>query len=352
MHRLARLFDPFVALLAGTVVLAALLPATGSAAEAVGVAAQVGVGLLFFLYGTRLAPREAVAGLRHWRLHLTVLACTFLVFPLLGLAAGALVVPHVLSAELGRGLLFLCVVPSTVQSSIALTGMARGNVPAAICAGTYSSLLGILLTPLLAGLLIGSGAGGGLSADGLTAIALQLLAPFLAGQLLRRRVGGLVARHRGATGLADRGAILLVVYAAFGRGVTEGVWQHLPPWRLASLLAVEIVLLAVMLALTAWGSRALGFRRADRTVIVFAGSKKSLAAGLPMAAVLFGDEAALAVLPLMLFHQAQLVVCAVIARRIARRVPAEEVAGAPDRPERAGPDRSAAGASTGRGGTG
>ncbi|WP_340556606.1 bile acid:sodium symporter family protein [Streptomyces sp. GSL17-111] len=342
-HRLSgllRLFDPFVVLLLGTVALAALLPARGPAAEAVGTSAQVGVGLLFLLYGTRLAPREAVAGLRHWRLHLTVLARTFALFPLLGLAAGGLV-PHALTEELWHGLLFLCVVPSTVQSSIAFTSVARGNVPAAICAGTYSSLLGIVLTPLLAGVLIGTTTG--FSAHGLSALGTQLLGPFLAGQLLRRRVGGLiyrVARHRAVAGLADRGVILLVVYAAFSRGVTDGVWQELSPGRLAVLGASEAVLLAVMLTLTTWGSRMLGFAREDRIALVFAGSKKSLAAGLPMAAVLFGPDAALAVLPLMLFHQLQLVVCAVLARRLARTAPhrdgepqAEEPrAGAPQPP--------------------
>ncbi|MBD3931246.1 bile acid:sodium symporter [Streptomyces chumphonensis] len=326
-HRLSgllRLCDPFVVLLLGTVALAALLPARGPAAEAVGTCAQVGVGLLFFLYGTRLAPREAVAGLRHWRLHLTVLACTFALFPLLGLAAGPLV-PHVLTEELWHGLLFLCVVPSTVQSSIAFTSVARGNVPAAICAGTYSGLLGIVLTPLLAGVLIGTTTG--FSAHGLSALGTQLLGPFLAGQLLRRHVGRLVSRIsrvsrlRGATALVDRGVILLVVYAAFSRGVTDGVWRELTPGRLAALGASEAVLLAVMLTLTAWGSRALGFAREDRIAIMFAGSKKSLAAGLPMAAVLFGPDAALAVLPLMLFHQLQLVVCAVLARRLARTAP-------------------------------
>ncbi|MGD9483203.1 bile acid:sodium symporter family protein [Streptomyces sp. TRM70308] len=314
MRRLATLFDPFIVLLVATVALAALLPATGGAADAVRTASSVGVGLLFFLYGARLSTREAVDGLRHWRLHLTVLLCTFAVFPLLGLAAGALV-PHVLTEELWHGLLFLCVVPSTVQSAIAFTSLARGNVPAAICAGTYSSLLGMVLTPLLAAALIGTA--GGFTADGLLAIAGQLLAPFLAGQLLRPRVGGFVTRHRARLGLLERGAILLVVYAAFSRGVVEGVWGQLPPWRLAALFGTEAVLLAIMLTLTSYGTRALRFARADRTAIVFAGSKKSLAAGLPMAAALFGPQASLAVLPLMLFHQLQLMVCAVLARRAA-----------------------------------
>ncbi|MDK1472099.1 bile acid:sodium symporter family protein [Streptomyces sp. 549] len=323
MRRLTRFVDPFLVLLVATVALAALLPASGPAAEAVSVSSKIAIGLLFFLYGARLSTRETVDGLRHWRLHLTVVACTFLVFPLLGLAARGLV-PHVLTEELWHGLLFLCIVPSTVQSSIAFTSMARGNVPAAICAGTYSSLLGIVLTPLLAGLFIASGAG--FSAESLLGIGSQLLLPFLAGQLLRRWIGAFVTRHRAALSLVDRGAILLVVYTAFSQGMTEGVWERISPWRLAGLFGAEAVLLTVMLLLTAYGSRALRFDRADRVTVLFAGSKKSLAAGLPMAAVLFGAQASLAVLPLMLFHQMQLMVCAVIARRLGRRAEREQAA--------------------------
>ncbi|AEW97280.1 MULTISPECIES: bile acid:sodium symporter family protein [Streptomycetaceae] len=305
--------DPYIAVLVATVGLAALLPAEGGAATAVGGASTVAVGLLFFLYGARLSTREAVAGLSHWRLHLTVVASTFALFPLLGLAARGLV-PHVLTPQLYTGLLYLCVLPSTIQSSIAFTSIARGNVSAAICAGTYSSLLGMVLTPLLAGVLLDSG-GAGFSAHGLADIGLQLFAPFLAGQLLRRWIGPFITRHKKVLGLVDRGSILLVVYTAFSEGMVQGIWHQVTVARLLVLVGVEAVLLALVLTVTSATSRRLRFGRADRTAIVFCGSKKSLANGLPMASVLFGAHAGLIVLPLMLFHQMQLMVCAVIAKR-------------------------------------
>ncbi|MFE9448484.1 bile acid:sodium symporter family protein [Streptomyces sp. NPDC006739] len=305
--------DPYILLLLGTVGLAALLPARGTAADVASGASTAAIAFLFFLYGARLSTREALDGLRHWRLHVAVLGCTFVIFPLLGLAARGLV-PTLLNQPLYEGLLFLTLVPSTIQSSIAFTSIARGNVPAAICAGSFSSLAGIVLTPLLAAVLLGN-SGGGFSADSLMKIVLQLLVPFLAGQLLRRWIGGFVARHKKVLGLVDRGSILLVVYTAFGEGMVQGIWHQVSVVRLAGLMAVEAVLLAVMLALTWYGGRALGFGRADRIAIQFAGSKKSLASGLPMASVLFGAHASLAVLPLMLFHQMQLMVCAVIAKR-------------------------------------
>ncbi|OIJ67842.1 bile acid:sodium symporter family protein [Streptomyces mangrovisoli] len=308
--------DPYILLLLGTVGLAALLPARGTGADVASAASTVAIALLFFLYGARLSTREALDGLRHWRLHGTVLACTFLVFPLLGLAARGLV-PALLSHDLYTGLLFLTVVPSTVQSSIAFTSMARGNVPAAICAGSFSSLVGIVVTPLLAAVLIG-GDGGGFSTDALVKIVLQLLVPFAAGQLLRRFVGPFVTRHKKVLGYVDRGSILLVVYTAFSEGMVQGIWHRVSPARLGALLLVEALLLGVMLTLTWYGAKALRFGREDRIAIQFAGSKKSLASGLPMAGVLFGAHASLAVLPLMLFHQMQLMVCAVIAKRRAR----------------------------------
>ncbi|MEU9100140.1 bile acid:sodium symporter family protein [Streptomyces sp. NPDC048361] len=308
--------DPYILALLGTVGLAALLPATGSAAGVASGASTGAVALLFFLYGARLSTREALDGLRHWRLHVTVLACTFVAFPLLGLAAKGLV-PTVLTPDLYNGLLFLCLVPSTIQSSIAFTSIARGNVPAAICAGSFSSIAGIVLTPLLAAGLLGS-SGGALSADSLVEIVLQLLVPFLAGQFLRRWVGGFLVRNKKVLGYVDRGSILLVVYSAFSEGMARGIWHQVGVGRLAALLVVEAVLLTVMLTATWYGAKRLGFDRGDRIAIQFAGSKKSLAAGLPMASVLFGAQASLAVLPLMLFHQMQLMVCAVIARRRAR----------------------------------
>ncbi|WP_328585209.1 bile acid:sodium symporter family protein [Streptomyces sp. NBC_00370] len=305
--------DPFILALVGTVALAALLPASGGAAEVAGGASTGAVALLFFLYGARLSTQEALDGLRHWRLHVTVLGCTFVLFPLLGLAARGLV-PFVLTPQLYDGLLFLCLVPSTIQSSIAFTSIARGNVPAAICAGSFSSIVGIVVTPLLAASLIGGGAVG-FSADSLLKIVAQLLLPFVAGQLLRRWVGGFLTRHKKLLSLVDRGSILLVVYTAFSEGMVAGIWHQVTVARLAGLLAVEAVLLAAMLAVSWYGAKRLGFVRGDRIAIQFAGSKKSLAAGLPMASVLFGAHASLAVLPLMLFHQMQLMVCAVIAKR-------------------------------------
>jgi sodium/bile acid cotransporter 7 len=316
MNFLRRLpIDRFLLLLIAAVALAALLPASGRAAEGVDVLASFAVALLFFLYGAKLAPKAVVDGLLHWRLQALVLASTFIVFPLLGLAATALL-GRWLGPGLSMGLLFLCLLPSTVQSSIAFTSVARGNVPAALCSASVSNLLGMVLTPALVALLLRVG-GGGFSTDALKDIGLHLLLPFLAGQAARPLIGGFIGRHKLLTSVVDRGSILLVVYAAFSEGMVTGIWQQVDLGSLGLLALADVVILGIVLGLTAFAARRSGFSKEDEIVVVFCGSKKSLASGVPMANILFAGHPV--GLLLMLFHQIQLFACAALAQRYARR---------------------------------
>ncbi len=317
-HRLA--IEPYTVALLGMVVLASFLPASGQVAAALGNVTTFAIGLLFFLHGAKLSREAIVAGILHWRLHLLVLASTFVMFPLMGLAIKPLAL-GLLTPDLYLGILFLCVLPSTVQSSIAFTAMARGNVAAAVCSASASNFLGIFLTPLLVGALIVHGAGdAGFGWPQVLSIVEQLLLPFLAGQLLRPWIGAFIDRHKPVLRYVDQGSILLVVYTAFSESVTEGLWQHISGATLAALLGVCALMLAIALGLATWTSRRLGFSKEDEITIVFCGSKKSLATGVPMAKVLFAPSAlGMIILPVMLFHQIQLMVCAVLAQRWARR---------------------------------
>jgi sodium/bile acid cotransporter 7 len=306
--------DPFLLFLVGTILLATFLPARGPFAVAVGWLSALTIILLFFFHGAKLAREQVIAGLTHWRLHLTILASTFIFFPLVGVI-GAKAWPGLLPHDLWTGMLFLCALPSTVQSAIAFVSMARGNVPAAIASASASQMLGILLTPLLMGLMAGAH-GGGVNLKGIGEIAAQILLPFVVGHLLRPWIGAWVARHKALIGITDRSTIIVAVYGAFSAAVLEGLWHKLPPAALGLLVAVNAVLLAVGLGFT-WGlGRALGFDREDRIAIQFCGTKKSLLQGVPMAKVLFpGPQTGVILLPIMLFHQMQLMACAFIARR-------------------------------------
>ena len=314
------LFDRFSLALIATAVLASLWPAEGAAATWLSRITTAGIALLFFLHGARLSREAVIAGLAHWRLHLTVLAATFVLFPLLGVALQPLATA-LLTPELYLGVLFLCALPSTVQSSIAFTSIARGNIAAAVVAASVSNLTGVLLTPLLAAMLMAAHGGLGAPWKAIGDILLLLLAPFIVGHLLQPWIGGWVRRWSRLLAMTDRGTILLVVYGAFGHAVTQGLWQDVPLPALLGLLVVICVLLAVAMSAIGFSARRLGFNREDRIAILFCGSKKSLATGVPMANILFTGHPALGmiVLPVMLFHQLQLMVCAVLAQRLARQ---------------------------------
>jgi sodium/bile acid cotransporter 7 len=317
--------DGYLILILLMAVAATVAPARGDWATGFGWATKIAIALVFFLHGARLSREAVVRGLTHWRLHLLVLACTFALFPTLTWGLGRLPA-WITPPELAAGIVFLGCLPSTIQSSIGFTAIARGNVAAAIAAASASNLLGVALTPLLVGVLLH--AQGAVSAASIQAIVLQLLVPFVAGQVLRPWIGGWVAANAKVLSRLDRGSILLVVYTAFSGAVVEGVWSRLGALDLVRLLILCAVLLAVVLAATAFAARALGFDRADEIAIVFCGSKKSLASGAPMAAAIFPAAAAgIAMIPLLLFHQMQLMACAAIAQRYARRPDTEAVSG-------------------------
>ena len=323
MQRYARFLpDTFTLALVGTVVVATFLPAEGQAATAVNYLGIFAIGLLFFLHGARLSREAIIAGIVHWRLQLLILASTFVLFPVLGWLLSHLM-PGALTPAEWLGVMFVCTLPSTVQSSIAFTSIARGNVAAAICAATASNMVGIVATPVLVTLVLHV-QGAEFSLAQAWKILLQLVAPFVAGNLLRPWLAAWAQRNRKLLAITDRGSILLIVYAAFSEAVVGGIWHKFPPVSLLVLLLVNALLLAIVLATTAFGSRALGFVKEDEIAIVFCGSKKSLTTGIPMANVLFGGTTAgVIVLPLMLFHQMQLIACAVLARRYAMRQTAE-----------------------------
>lgn len=304
-------------LLLATLVLATLLPASGAAAQVVDLLANISVVLLFFFHGAKLARSAVIEGLTHWRLHLVVLLCTFAMFPLMGLAFEWLF-GGMLAPALGLGLLFLAALPSTVQSSIAFVSVAKGNVPAAIASASASQVAGVVLTPLLMVAMAGA-QGGDVPLSGIGKVALQILLPFVVGHLLRPWIGDFVQRHKSTIGITDRATILIAVYSAFSSAVLEGLWTRLPPRDFALLLLVCTLMLVLALLCTHAISRLCGFARNDEIVVVFCGTKKSLIQGVPMGRVLFpGPDLGLILLPIMIFHQVQLMVCAWIARNYAR----------------------------------
>lgn len=319
MSRPRFLPDNFTLALIAVVVLASLLPASGQFAIYVEHITTGIVSLLFFLHGAKLSRQAILAGIGHWKLHIWIFLATFAMFPILGWVLRPVLEPLV-TPEMYMGVLFLCALPATVQSAIAFTSMARGNVPAAVCSASASTLLGILVTPILVGILLNKNAEGGDALKAVGKIALELLLPFIVGHLMRPLIANFLASRASVVKLVDQGSILFVVYSAFSAAVVSGLWQQTPVPALIGLIVLCCILLAVVLVLTTWGARRLGFNTEDEITLVFCGSKKSMVSGIPMANVLFPVSAVGAiVLPLILFHQIQLMVCAVLAQRYARR---------------------------------
>lgn len=299
--------DPLIVCILAAVGLAIAFP---SDAQFFGIITNLGIALLFYLYGARLSTTEALQGLKHWKLHATILAFTFVLYPIIGIAL------RPISAWVGEdiylGILYLCLVPSTVQSSVAFTSIAKGNVAGAIVSASLSNLVGVLATPVLVMALMNRAAA--IDASVFLEISTLLLAPFLVGQLTRKWTAP-IAQSK-VTKIVDRGSIALVVYTAFSEGMINGVWSSVKLTHLLFLVAFAIVSVASMLWLTKVTGRRLGFALSDTRAIQFCGSKKSLATGLPMAAVIFGGGVVVFILPLMIYHQVQLLMCSWYAAKV------------------------------------
>ena len=296
------------------VALSFVLPAHGVFAEIVGQAAYYAVALLFFVYGAKPKTEAVVAGFSNWRLQAAILAITYVAYPIL-----AFVGENAVPADLALGLLYIGILPSTVQSSIAFTALAKGNVAASVCAASVSNLVGVIITPLLAAFVLHA-ACGGLNGAAVVNIAIQIVLPFALGQLCRPLIGDWINRHRLVTLTVDRGSILLIVYSAFSAGMVAGVWTQVDPTTLIVIVALVCILLTLAIGCSVGMGRLARFSPADAKAMLFCGSTKSLASGVPIANILFaGSSISLIILPLMLSHQIQLIVCAIIAQHMAAK---------------------------------
>lgn len=277
---------------------------------------KIGVALIFFLHGVSLSFAALKAGTMRWPLHVVVQTSTFLIFPLLGLALNAAWGGWV-SADLQMGFFYLCALPSTVSSSVALTGAARGNVAAALFNATLSSLLGVFLTPLWVAYVLKAGGHSHPIGPVIWDLVRWLVLPLALGQLCRPLLARWASAHKSRINLADRATILVLVYTSFCDSFKQGVWAQNGWGTLLLVTTGAVALFAVAMALMSLASRSLNFSREDRIATMFCGSKKTLASGVPMARLIFGAHPAigLILLPIMIYHPLQLVICGVLAKR-------------------------------------
>ncbi|MEH6453906.1 MAG: bile acid:sodium symporter family protein [Psychromonas sp.] len=280
----------------------------------------VGVALIFFLHGLGLSPRAIKEGIGNWRLHIYIQMATFVVYPLLWVVFGSSFLAFMPTA-LAFGFCYLFVLPSTISSSVAMTSIGKGNVPGAIFNASLSSILGVLITPLLIQLFMGfEGVQLDLMASVLSITKLLLL-PMIVGQLLRPYLLNWAEKHKAVVSKVDKYVILLIVYNAFCDSVSNGIWGEFSIGLLATSIVICIICLVVMVHSLQWGARRCKFSPPDEVAVVFCGTKKTLAAGVPMAKVIFGADPNLGMilLPIMLYHPIQIFYCAVLANRYAKK---------------------------------
>ena len=308
--------DRFTILLIAMVVLATFFPVSGQVAYYFNILTTVAIAILFFLHGAKLSREAVIQGMLHWKMHALVFAFTFVIFPVIGLLAKPVLEP-LLGQQLYWGFLFMCFLPSTVQSSIAFTSIAKGNVAGAVCSASFSNIIGMFITPILVSyFILGQSQHGFDPTQSIVQITLLLLVPFVLGQLLRPYVFPYMIKLPSLVKAFDQGSILMVVYGAFSSAVVAGLWHQISGLALLYLVLACSVLLTIVMLLASYLPKWLGFNHADQVTIFFCSSKKTLASGVPMAQILFiGQPLGMIVLPIMIFHQIQLMVCGVIANR-------------------------------------
>lgn len=318
----------FVCLLPVAFVLAALAPDLASKGGWLRpeVTTKLGVGLIFVLQGLVLPVSAVRIAIGQVRLHAVVQGMTFIGFPALGLAA-ALTVGRWLPDELRIGLVYLSVLPSTVSSASVLTAAAGGNTAGAICNAVMSSLLGVVVTPaLLAMALNAQGMAIGDSGEGLDAgrVVVELIklivVPLVLGQLLRLRFAEWATRHKKRLGTLNTAMILFIVFAAFCDASKGEVWTR-HGW---SMPAEALLIAAGLFLLATWATRALvkalWLDEGDAIAAEFCAVQKTLASGVPLAGVIFGNDprTGLILLPLLIYHPLQLSWHGVLAARWAK----------------------------------
>jgi len=314
--------DGFMVGMVAAVVLAWLFPSPGAAGGWLypEILTKAGVALIFFLHGAGLSFAALKSGALRWPVHTVVQVTTFLVFPLIGLAA-YLGLEGRVAADLRLGIFFLCALPSTVSSSVAMTAAARGNVAVAVFNATLSSVIGVFLTPLWIGAVLKVSGQGLALGPVILDLVRWLILPLVLGQVCRPWIGDWIKRHKSGVHLADRGTILLLVYTSFCDSFKNAVWSGYGVWTVVLVILASGALFAVVMLFTGRISRALGFPREDTIAAMFCGSKKTLASGVPMAKLIFGASPGLGMilLPIMIYHPLQLIACGLLVNAWNRR---------------------------------
>ncbi len=314
----------FILCLPLSIALAWVVPEAGAAGGWLRseITTKVGVALIFLGQGLTLPSSALKEGASQWRLHLLVQSFTFLLFPLIGMALDGLVGRH-LPPDLRLGFLFLCVLPSTISTSVVLTSLAGGNTVGAIFNAALSNIIGVFITPVWVAWLMKSGGQAQPLGDVVKEIVVLLLLPLAAGQVIRMFAKVWADRNKKRIGHAASVLILILVFAAFCNSVKARFWSQQSTGVLLAALAGVVLVFIIAVALIEGLSRLIKLNRADRITATFCAPQKTIASGIPLAKAIFGAHPGLGLilLPILFYHPLQLIVCGMMADRLARQKP-------------------------------
>lgn len=306
------------------VVFAAIFPRPGSHQGFLhaDVLNNLGIGLIMFLQGLSLAMEKLKNGAKNWRLHIIIQSFTFVVFPLVGVAA-YFTLPLIWTTEplaIRQGLLYLCVLPSTISTSVVLTAVARGNTAGALFNAALSNIIGVFLTPLMVQQMMRTA--GQSTPMGMLMLKIMLLTllPFFVGMSLRKFVKSWVDIHKAWVARISNGVIIFIVYSAFCDSFVEKIWQRDGISTTVKLLLCVVLLFTFMSLLIYSVCRLLRLNREDRITAYFCSVKKTLAMGVPLAMLIFGtrSDVPLIILPLMFYHPIQIFINGILANEWAK----------------------------------
>jgi len=278
---------------------------------------RLGVVLIFFFQGLTLSMAAIRDGLMQWRLHIFVQAFIFVLIPLAALAM--IITTHpLLSQDMRTGFFFLAVLPTTIATSVAYTFMTNGNVAGAVFNSSLANVAGILITPLWVSAWLQAGGVPIPLGQLLLDISLLLLVPFVAGQILRPFVYRVADALKKTFSTTSSLIIVFIVYAAFCNSWKDGIWEEEGTAAALTAGAGSIVFLALVLGLVVLGIRLFRFNHKNAMAALFCAPQKTMAAGVPMANLIFEGHSGLGVilLPLMFYHLLQLLVGGMLVTRI------------------------------------
>jgi sodium/bile acid cotransporter 7 len=228
-------------------------------------------------------------------------------------AAGiAIVVP--LDPDLRIGLFLCAALPTTISSCVILTAAAHGNSSASLLNAFWGNLIGVFASPLILRLLHPASE----TANPinllpiLERLSVVVVFPLLMGIVLGSRKKAPEGWNRGV----GASVALFLVYSSLSRLFIQNIpWLEIP----SALLAVTLLLLLLHGA-TYVAGHLLKLDAPERAALLFTGSQKTLLLGTPIALLILPNSGPLVLLPLILYHHAQLLLGFLLAGTRLRRL--------------------------------